>query len=170
SGFAPSAACGGKEGLPARHCRAGHPNAKRAAPGRTGRGGGRRWRDPSARSAPPSTTNPQRPTTNTPIRALAHPDLPSQGKEPPPRNSPPRPRARMSRLSPPRADMTATQPQPLQANAQRQYEVHRADLPLSCPLPSMALWNSHPRVYLPIETEGGEADCPYCSAHFVLVD
>ena len=49
-------------------------------------------------------------------------------------------------------------------------EVHRADLPLSCPLPSMALWNSHPRVYLPIEADGGEADCPYCGAHFVLVD
>ena len=61
------------------------------------------------------------------------------------------------------------------ANAQRQYEVTRADLPLSCPLPSMALWNSHPRVYLPIEanrTDGGrgEADCPYCGAHFILVD
>jgi uncharacterized Zn-finger protein len=59
---------------------------------------------------------------------------------------------------------------PTQANAQTQYEVRRADLPLSCPLPSMALWNSHPRVYLPIEAEGGQADCPYCGAHFVLVD
>jgi uncharacterized Zn-finger protein len=65
--------------------------------------------------------------------------------------------------------MTATQT-PLQANAQKHYEVRRADLPLSCPLPAMALWNSHPRVYLPIENKGGEADCPYCSAHFVLVD
>ena len=59
---------------------------------------------------------------------------------------------------------------PTQANALKQYEVRRADLPLSCPLPSMALWNSHPRVYLPIEKEGGQADCPYCGAHFVLVD
>ena len=67
--------------------------------------------------------------------------------------------------------MTATQPQPTQANAQTCYEVHRSDLPLSCPLPSMALWNSHPRVYLPIENEPGcEIDCPYCGAHFVLVD
>ena len=65
--------------------------------------------------------------------------------------------------------MTATQT-PTQANAQKQYEVRRADLPLSCPLPSMALWNSHPRVYLPIENEGGQSDCPYCGAHFVLVD
>lgn len=56
-----------------------------------------------------------------------------------------------------------------QANAQKKYDVHRSELPLSCPLPSMALWNSHPRVYLPIE-KSGEADCPYCGAHFVLVD
>ncbi len=56
------------------------------------------------------------------------------------------------------------------ANAQQRYEVRRSDLPLSCPLPSMALWNSHPRVYLPIETEGGQSLCPYCSATFVLID
>ena len=50
-------------------------------------------------------------------------------------------------------------------------EVHRSDLPLSCPLPSMALWNSHPRVYLPIEDEPNcEAKCPYCGAVFVLAD
>jgi uncharacterized Zn-finger protein len=34
----------------------------------------------------------------------------------------------------------------------------------------MALWNSHPRVYLPIEADGGECQCPYCGAHFVLID
>jgi uncharacterized Zn-finger protein len=68
------------------------------------------------------------------------------------------------------ADMTVTAAPPVQANAQTRYEVRRSDLPLSCPLPSMALWNSHPRVYLPIEAEGGAADCPYCGAHFVLVD
>lgn len=31
----------------------------------------------------------------------------------------------------------------------------------------MSLWNSHPRVFLPIE-ETGRARCPYCSAEFVL--
>jgi uncharacterized Zn-finger protein len=56
------------------------------------------------------------------------------------------------------------------ANAEQRYEVSRSDLPLSCPLSSMALWNSHPRVYLAIEAEGGESQCPYCGAHFVLVD
>lgn len=63
-----------------------------------------------------------------------------------------------------------TTSQPSQANAQQRYEVHRGDLPLSCPSPSMALWNSHPRVYLPIEAEGGTSTCPYCGAMYVLVD
>ncbi len=53
-------------------------------------------------------------------------------------------------------------------NAERVYRVTRADLPLHCPMPEMYLWNSHPKVYLPIET-GGEAKCPYCSASFELV-
>ncbi len=55
------------------------------------------------------------------------------------------------------------------ANAERQYRVSRSELPLSCPTPEMALWDSHPRVYLPIE-KTGEATCPYCSARFVLDD
>ena len=56
------------------------------------------------------------------------------------------------------------------ANAQTTYEVRRADLPLSCPMPSMALWNSHPRVYLPIEADDGRSLCPYCGATYVLID
>jgi uncharacterized Zn-finger protein len=55
------------------------------------------------------------------------------------------------------------------ANAELRYEVSRADLPLSCPTPEMSLWNSHPRVYLPIEASG-EALCPYCGALYVLRD
>jgi uncharacterized Zn-finger protein len=55
----------------------------------------------------------------------------------------------------------------LQANAQHQYDVTHDDLPLSCPMPGMYLWNSHPRVYLPIETTGW-AKCPYCSAEYTL--
>ena len=53
------------------------------------------------------------------------------------------------------------------ANAQHTYEVHRSDLPLSCPMPGMYLWNSHPKVYLPVE-ETGEAKCPYCGAQYFL--
>jgi uncharacterized Zn-finger protein len=53
------------------------------------------------------------------------------------------------------------------ANAQNQYEVTRADLPLSCPMPGMSLWNSHPKVYLAIEATGS-AKCPYCGAQYTL--
>lgn len=55
------------------------------------------------------------------------------------------------------------------ASTQEEYEVKRQDLPLSCPTPQQKLWNSHPRVYLPIE-ETGTAVCPYCSARYRLVD
>lgn len=52
-------------------------------------------------------------------------------------------------------------------NDQRHYKINRTDLPLHCPLDSMSLWNSHPRVYLPIE-KTGQAKCPYCGAEFIL--
>ncbi len=55
------------------------------------------------------------------------------------------------------------------ASACKSYQVRHKDLPLSCPMPNMTLWNSHPRVYLPIE-ETGHVKCPYCSADFTLVD
>jgi uncharacterized Zn-finger protein len=55
------------------------------------------------------------------------------------------------------------------ANAQNEYAVTRADLPLSCPMPGMALWNSHPKVYLPIEATGS-AKCQYCGAQYTLQD
>ena len=55
----------------------------------------------------------------------------------------------------------------LPANAAQTYEVTASDLPLSCPMPQMALWNSHPRVYLPIEKTGW-AKCAYCGAEFNL--
>jgi uncharacterized Zn-finger protein len=54
------------------------------------------------------------------------------------------------------------------ANAQNVYQISAADVPLSCPTPAMELWNSHPRVYLPIAA-GGEAKCPYCGALFKWV-
>ena len=55
------------------------------------------------------------------------------------------------------------------ANTESVYLVSRNDLPLCCPTSEQKLWNSHPRVYLPIE-ETGEAVCPYCSARYQLVD
>ncbi len=52
-------------------------------------------------------------------------------------------------------------------NTKRQIEVSAQDLPLHCPMPDMALWNAHPRVYLPIE-KTGEALCPYCGTRYSL--
>lgn len=56
----------------------------------------------------------------------------------------------------------------IQANAREHYEVTRDDLPLSCPMPAMSHWNSHPRIYLPIEKTGC-AKCPYCGAVYTLL-
>jgi uncharacterized Zn-finger protein len=52
-------------------------------------------------------------------------------------------------------------------NAERKVVVTRAQLPLHCPLPAMSLWNSHPRVFIPIEATG-KARCPYCGTDFEL--
>lgn len=57
----------------------------------------------------------------------------------------------------------------IQPNAEHRYSVTRSDLPLSCPMPDMYLWNSHPKVFLPVEDEG-TSKCPYCGALFTLVD
>ena len=54
-------------------------------------------------------------------------------------------------------------------NARRHYAVTRKDLPLHCPIDGMSLWNSHPRVFLAVEATG-EAECPYCSAIYTLID
>lgn len=52
-------------------------------------------------------------------------------------------------------------------NAKNEYAVTVKDLPLHCPMPGMYLWNSHPKVFLPIE-QTGTATCPYCSATYRL--
>lgn len=73
-------------------------------------------------------------------------------------------------------------------NAERRVEITAADLPLHCPMPGKRTWDSHPKVYLPIE-KGGEKDegegaekgsetsgditreqiCPYCGTRYVLI-
>ena len=60
-----------------------------------------------------------------------------------------------------------------QPNARQRVEVTAADLPLHCPMPGKRLWDSHPKVYLPIEENtdagGGAQTCPYCGTRYVLV-
>ncbi len=52
-------------------------------------------------------------------------------------------------------------------NANQRVEVVAGDLPLHCPMPGKRLWDSHPRVYLPIE-DSGEEICPYCGTVYVM--
>lgn len=65
------------------------------------------------------------------------------------------------------AEAAATGSGLIRPNAENRYTVTHADLPLSCPMPGMSLWNSHPKVYLPIE-DTGTAKCPYCGADYTL--
>jgi len=51
----------------------------------------------------------------------------------------------------------------------KQVTVSSHDLPLSCPMPNAPVWNSHPKVFLPI-TDTGHATCPYCGTHYVMSD
>ena len=54
------------------------------------------------------------------------------------------------------------------ACTKKHYEITDKDLPLSCPMPDMTLWDAHPRVYLPVE-KTGHVVCPYCDAEYTLV-
>jgi len=53
------------------------------------------------------------------------------------------------------------------ANSENEYNVTRKDLPLHCPTKEMSKWNSHPRVFIPVE-DTGEALYPYCGTIFRL--
>ena len=59
------------------------------------------------------------------------------------------------------------EPAAASSNRHKQVAVTAADLQLHCPLPSQALWDAHPRVFLPIGGDG-EALCPYCGTRYVL--
>ncbi|MBN2646283.1 MAG: zinc-finger domain-containing protein [Thiotrichales bacterium] len=54
-------------------------------------------------------------------------------------------------------------------HSKKYIEVSSKDLSLHCPMPQMSQWNSHPRVFLPIE-KTGKAKCPYCGTEYVLID
>ena len=56
------------------------------------------------------------------------------------------------------------------ACTKRQVKVKKSDLPLCCPMKGQSLWNAHPKIFLPIEDNGGQIRCPYCGTEYVLVD
>jgi uncharacterized Zn-finger protein len=53
------------------------------------------------------------------------------------------------------------------ADDTREIEVSAKDLPLHCPTDAVALWCSHPRVFLDIAATG-EVLCPYCGTKYRL--
>jgi uncharacterized Zn-finger protein len=53
------------------------------------------------------------------------------------------------------------------ANDNREFEVSAKDLPLHCPTDEVALWCSHPRVFLDFG-DSGKAMCPYCGTKYRL--
>ncbi|MCP3689894.1 MAG: zinc-finger domain-containing protein, partial [Gammaproteobacteria bacterium] len=63
-------------------------------------------------------------------------------------------------------DTAAHQSDYAQPNAKAAIEVKADMLPIHCPLPASSLWNSHPRVYIPVQENGGEAKCPYCGTMY----
>lgn len=53
------------------------------------------------------------------------------------------------------------------ANETHEVEVTSQDLPLHCPTDAVALWCSHPRVFLDLGANG-TAMCPYCGTKYRL--
>ena len=49
----------------------------------------------------------------------------------------------------------------------KEFEVDGKDLPLHCPTKEVALWASHPRVFLDV-AKTGQVSCPYCGKKFKL--
>lgn len=55
----------------------------------------------------------------------------------------------------------------LTPNDKTEVTVSKSDLPLHCPTPEMSKWNSHPKVFIPLEDDG-ESRCPYCGTLYRL--
>jgi len=62
---------------------------------------------------------------------------------------------------------TAAQTNLQQSCTENVYEVTESDLPVHCPMPGTSLWDSHPRVFIPLD-QNTEAACPYCGAVYKL--
>ena len=66
---------------------------------------------------------------------------------------------------------TIQQPNNCRPDNDNSQAVKRSQLPLHCPTLGSSLWDSHPRVYVPLEDAvSGRAKCPYCSTDFHLVE
>ncbi len=54
------------------------------------------------------------------------------------------------------------------SNNELRVSVKTADLPVHCPSSGSTLWNSHPRVYIPLGDGNDKDVCPYCGTEYVL--
>lgn len=52
-------------------------------------------------------------------------------------------------------------------NTEKTVIIRPDELPLQCPPKDAALWNQHPRVFLPIAANG-DYRCPYCGQNYHL--
>ena len=55
------------------------------------------------------------------------------------------------------------------SNAETLVEVTADQLPIHCPMPDTSLWNSHPRVFIPLD-DSPQATCSYCGTVFRLIE
>jgi len=56
-------------------------------------------------------------------------------------------------------------------NITNEVTITSSDLPLHCPTNVSALWCSHPKVFLAIESsKNGKVRCPYCGTLYILQD
>jgi uncharacterized Zn-finger protein len=55
------------------------------------------------------------------------------------------------------------------ANSEASVMVRSKELPLHCPQPGSSLWNSHPRVFIPLQQVGDRYTCPYCGTRYTLI-
>ncbi len=54
-------------------------------------------------------------------------------------------------------------------NDKLEQDVTENDLPLHCPMPNMSLWNSHPRIFLPLKKNSNtKVKCPYCGTEYKM--
>jgi len=67
------------------------------------------------------------------------------------------------------ATASSPQAQTMPRDEERIRPITDGDLPLSCPMPSDALWDAHPRVFLTLDAQG-RAVCPYCGTTYIRED
>ena len=56
-----------------------------------------------------------------------------------------------------------------QVNVFSRVIIKKEDLPLSCPMPNMSLWDMHPKVFLALD-ENNSSVFPYCGTEYHVTE